>query len=285
MNTIYKLGSFLLVVLIASCATPVASIDPVEVATRAKLTELANSTERSAKNIARNQYRHPVETLMFFGLRDDMTVVEVSPGSGAWYTEILGPMMRDTGTLYAGSYNPDSDNEYVQKSFIKYNEKMIAKPDLYDQIKQTVFAVPARMELAPNEAADMVLTFRSFHGWLRRGNEEAAMDAMYDALKPGGILGLVQHRMDEDTVDEKPGTRGYIKTSVIVAAAEAAGFELVASSEINANPLDTKDHPNGVWTLPPAMDHKDLNLSAEQVAAYVAIGESDRMTLKFVKPE
>jgi len=284
MNTIYKLIIILLIGLLAACATP-APIDPAEIATRAKLTQLANSTERSAKNIARNQFRNPVETLMFFGLRDNMTVVEVSPGSGAWYTEILGPMMRDTGTLYAGGYNPESDNEYVQKSFLKYNEKMIAKPELYDQIKQTVFAVPDYTELAPAGSADMVLTFRSVHGWARRDNVGVAMQAMYNALKPGGTLGLVQHRMDEETVDEKPGTVGYIKPSMVIAAAEAVGFVFVDSSEINANPLDTKDHPNGVWTLPPALNHKDLDLDEDEVAAFVAIGESDRMTLKFVKPK
>lgn len=279
MKLFYQLSSILLVVLIAGCATPV-QIDPVEVATRAKLTELANSSERSAKNIARNTQRNPVETLMFFGLRDDMTVVEVSPGSGAWYTEILAPMMRDSGTLYAGGFNPESDSDYAKTNAIKYNEKMIAKPELYDQIKQTIFEIPGHMELAPKGSADLVLTFRSVHGWLRGGNEGKAMQAMYDALKPGGVLGLVQHRMNEDTVEEKPGSVGYVKTSVVVAAAEAVGFELVGSSEINANPLDTKDHPNGVWTLPPASDNEGMD-----PAPYLAIGESDRMTLKFVKPE
>jgi len=183
MKNIYTLSSILLTMVLIGCATAPAPVDPVEAATRAKLTALANSSERSAKNILRNQFRHPVETLMFFGLRDNMTVVEVSPGSGAWYTEILGPMMRDTGTLYAGGYNPESDNEYVQKSFIKYNEKMIAKPDLYDQIKQTIFAVPDITELAPDGAADMVLTFRSMHGWLRRGNEMKIRLTKNPALK------------------------------------------------------------------------------------------------------
>lgn len=279
--TVLALAALLLV---ACAGTPV--IDPVESATRNKLFTLAHSSARSETNIARNQHRNPVETLLFFGLRDDMTVVEITPGSGAWYTEILGPMMRDNGSLYAAGYNPDSDNEGVIKSAIKYNEKMIANPELYDKIVQTVFASD-RLEPAPDGSADMVLVFRNFHGWAGGGYHQEAMDAVYKALKPGGVLGLVQHRMDEDTVlgeDEKPGDVGYIKPSLIIETAENSGFELVATSQINANPADTKDHPNGVWTLPPANNYRNLPEGTD-TSVYTAIGESDRMTLKFVKPK
>ncbi len=281
---LFSLG--VIAVLVTACAsTP--TIDPVEVATKAKLTTVANSSSRPAASVARNQYRNPVETLMFFGLRDDMTVVEIGPGSGAWYTEILAPMLRDNGTFYAAGYDPESDNEYVQRNAIKYNEKMIANPDMYDKINQTIFSVPSNMQPAPDGSADMVLSFRSFHGWAGRGNHQAAMDAMYKALKPGGILGLVQHRMNEDRVipaDEKLGSLGYIKPSLVIETAKKAGFELVESSEINANPLDTKDHPNGVWTLKPGNNYKDLPEGTD-TSVFAAIGESDRMTLKFVKPK
>lgn len=276
-------GLALVALMLTACAsTP--TIDPVEVATKAKLTSLANSSSRPATSVARNQHRNPVETLMFFGLRDDMTVVEIAPGSGAWYTEILAPMLRDNGTFYAAGYDPESESEYVIKNAIKYNEKMIANPDMYDKIQQSIFASD-NMQPAPANSADMVLTFRSFHGWAQGENEQKAMQAMYDALKPGGILGLVQHRMNEDTVEgEKRGATGYIKPSHVIATAEAVGFELVASSEINANTLDTKDHPNGVWTIPPANNYKDL-AEGTDTSVFTAIGESDRMTLKFVKPK
>ncbi len=249
--------------------------------TKAKLSQYANSESRPEKNRARNDERHPVETLMFFGIEDDMTVVEVAPGSGAWYTEILAPFLRDSGTFYAGSYNPESESKYQLRGAAKYQKKMDANPEMFDQIKQTVFEVPARMELGPDGAADMVLSFRNFHGWAGDGNELAAVEAMYNVLKPGGVMGIVQHRMNEDADEEgKPGDSGYIKTSHIVRVAEEAGFEFVAQSEINANPNDTKDHAEGVWTLPPVMALKD-----QDADKYRAIGESDRMTLKFAKPE
>jgi len=285
MKKIITSGIVLTIALLGGCATTEV-IDPVETATRAKLTTLANSSSRPAKSVARNQFRNPVETLMFFGLRDDMTVVEIAPGSGAWYTEILGPMMRDNGTLYAAGYDPESDSEYVIKNAIKYNEKMIANPEMYDKIVQTVFASD-NMAPAPDGSADMVLVFRNFHGWARNDIHQEAMDALYESLKPGGILGLVQHRMNEDTVlgeEEKPGDIGYINPSLIIETAESSGFELVDRSEINANPADTKDHPNGVWTLPPANNYKDL-AEGTDTSVFTAIGESDRMTLKFVKPE
>ncbi len=279
-------GLAVIALLLAACAsTP--TVDPVEMATKAKLTSVVNSSSRPAASVARNQYRNPVETLMFFGLRDDMTVVEISPGGGAWYTEVLAPMMRDNGTFYAAGYDPASENEYVMRNAIKFNEKMIANPEMYDKVEQSIFSVPDNMQPAPDGSADMVLTFRSFHGWAGRGNHQAAMDAMYKALKPGGILGLVQHRMNEDRViaeDEKIGSLGYIKPSLVIETAEKAGFELVESSEINANPLDTKNHPNGVWTLKPGNNYKDLPEGTD-TSVFAAIGESDRMTLKFVKPK
>lgn len=246
-------------------------------AIQATLTRLAVGQHRSAANVARNQFRHPVETLMFFGIRPDMTVVEVSPGGGGWYTEILAPFLRESGAYYAGSYDPESEREYYRRNAVRYQEKLAAHPEHYDRVKVTVFAPPGHVDPAPAGSADLVLTFRNTHNWLRsEGAAEAAFAGFHRMLKPGGVLGVVQHRA-------RPGTpldaaKGYITEAKVVGLAEAAGFRLVAKSEINANPKDTADHPEGVWTLPPSLRLKDVDREK-----YMAIGESDRMTLKFVR--
>lgn len=244
---------------------------------QAKLTRLAVGQHRPAANIARNRYRHPVETLMFFGIRPDMTVVEVSPGGGGWYTEILAPFLRDEGTYYAGSYDPQSEREYYRRNAARYEEKLAAHPEHYDRVKVTIFDPPGQVDPAPAGSADLVLTFRNTHNWLRNeGAAEAAFHGFYRMLRPGGVLGVVQHRA-------RPGTpldaaKGYVTEAKVIELAEAAGFRLAASSEINANPKDTADHPEGVWTLPPALRLKEVDRDR-----YIAIGESDRMTLKFVR--
>ena len=242
-----------------------------------QLADIATGEHRSEKYKARNIYRHPAETLDFFGIQPDMTVVEISPGGGGWYSEILAPYLRENGTYYAGAYDPDG-SEYSQMNSQKYDDKLKASPEIYDKVIVTIFAPPDKLDAAPDGSADMVVTFRNFHNWIRRGHGPAAMNAMYRYLKPGGVLGLVQHRQSAD----KPSTpkKGYIREEDIISLAEDAGFVLAAKSEINANPKDTKDHPEGVWTLPPGYRLKDMDRDK-----YTAIGESDRMTLKFVKPE
>lgn len=241
------------------------------------LADIVAGEHRSASNIARNEYRHPVETLEFFGIQPDMTVVEISPGGGGWYTEILAPYLRDKGTYYAGSYDPNG-SEYSQTNSKKYDDKLSASPDLYDRVKVTIFSPPAMLDAAPDGVADMVVTFRNFHNWIRRGHGPAAMSAMYGYLKPGGILGVVQHRQ----AAKKPSMpeKGYLREADIIKLAENAGFRLLAKSDINANAKDTKDYADGVWTLPPVYRLKDQDREK-----YAAIGESDRMTLKFIKPE
>ena len=244
----------------------------------ASLERWANGDHRSDAHRARNQYRHPVATLLFFGLKPDMTVVELLPGGG-WYTEILAPFVRDRGAFYAAGFDQDTDVDYYRRGNKAYAAKLAARPDLYDHVQVTELAPPEKLAIAPEGTADMVLTFRSLHGWMSRGQAEAVMKAAYRALKPGGVLGLVQHRGNPDTAQDPAAKSGYVNEDYAIELAEGAGFKLVAKSEVNANPNDDADHPEGVWTLPPS-----LRLGDKDREAYQAIGESDRMTLKFVKP-
>jgi predicted methyltransferase len=233
---------------------------------------------RSEANKARDQYRHPKETLLFFGLRPDMTVVEISP-SGGWYTEILAPVLKEKG-LYIAAHNNPNGSPNAQKQRAAFVDRKTANPDLYGRMVVTSFGKGIEGNIAAPGSADMVLTFRNVHNWMGAGFAPQAFQAFYGALKPGGVLGVVEHRMPEDRPDTEENRRsGYVKTSEVIRMAEAAGFKLVEQSEVNANPKDTADHPKGVWSLPPnyAMGETDR-------AKYQAIGESDRMTLKFVKP-
>ena len=230
--------------------------------------------QRSAETMARDQYRHPAETLAFFGLQPDMTVVEIAPGGG-WYTEILSPAVGSNGTLYAAHTDPAA-SERAAAAVARFQEKLDANP-VYANTQLAVFSDG---ELSvPDGSADMVLTFRNVHNWYMGDTAAKAFQSFYDALKPGGVLGVVEHRLPETADDELMKTSGYMKQSVIVGMAEAAGFELAGESEINANPNDTADYPKGVWTLPPSFAEGDAERER-----YAAIGESDRMTLKFVKP-
>ena len=233
---------------------------------------------RTAANRARDVYRHPYETLAFFGVRPSDTVVEIWPGGG-WYTEILAPYLASGGgTLYIAA--PDWGRGGITKL-------QQANPALYGSARLADFPVfdgkPAEV---PAGTADAVLTFRNVHNWRmgyrREGKPDYSADAfrqIYAMLKPGGVLGIEDHRLPESADAERERNSGYIKTSTVVRLAEQAGFKLAGSSEINANPRDTADWPDGVWTLPPSYALKDKDR-----AKYAAIGESDRMTLKFVKP-
>ena len=247
----------------------------------ADLTALATGDHRAQGFADRNEFRHPVETLMFFGIEPGMTVVEVTPGGGGWYTEIIAPFVRDSGRYYAANYDPVSPIEYYRGNARKFVDKLAENLKLYDHTIVTVFAPPAKTDIAPPNSADLVVTFRNTHNWLDADATmaEAAFAAMFRALKPGGVLGLVQHRGDPSTPQDPSGESGYVREDVVIGLAQAAGFKLDARSEINANPQDTKDYPEGVWTLPP-----NYRLGEKDRARYQAIGESDRMTLRFVKP-
>lgn len=245
----------------------------------AKLEAAANGAHREQKNIDRNSSRHPVETLSFFGISDDMTVVEIFPGGGGWYSEVLAPFLRDNGKLYAASYNTDSKSEYLRKNAKKYLDKLAAHPDVYDRVVITEYEQGVKPDLQPAGQADMVVTFRNTHNWINNDVAEETFGAMYKVLKPGGILGLVQHRGTVNMVGKQWAKKGYVAEAEVIRLATQAGFELAGKSELNSNPKDMKNYENGVWTLPPVYRLKD-----EDREKYKAIGESDRMTLKFVKP-
>lgn len=237
---------------------------------------------RSEENKARDAYRHPRETLAFFGLKAGMNVVEITPGGG-WYTEILAPLLKGQGKLTAAIVDPataasEGTKNYLDKSNAKYKEKLAADPEHYGEVSVREFPMNAPAFGDPG-SADLVLTFRNVHNFMAWNDDAAVFKAAFDVLKPGGVLGVTDHRAAPGTALEKTKESGYIPEDYVIKLATDAGFALAEKSEINANPKDTKDHEKGVWTLPPsfALGDKDKD-------KYSAIGESDRMTLKFVKP-
>jgi predicted methyltransferase len=233
--------------------------------------------QRSAANKARDVYRHPADTLAFFGLKPTMTVVEVSPGAG-WYTEVLAPYLRDGGKLYVAAADPDA-GDGAAKAAAKFKARLAVFPAAFDKVTVTPASETSFDRIAPAGSADMVVTFRNVHNWSIGGYAPRAFAGFFAALKHGGVLGIEEHRLPEDKPDAMQKTSGYMKVSTVKALAAAAGFRFVAASDINANAKDSHDYPKGVWTLPPTFDEGD-----KDHAKYAAIGESDRMTLKFVKP-
>lgn len=267
--------------LLAWSSLSAAASDPpvTDAATLATLDRVLAGDHRSEQNRARDAWRHPKQTLSFFGLKQDMTVMEIWPGGGGWYTEVLAPTLREQGQLIAASWDPKSESKYIQENSKKFAAKLAGRPDLYDRAKTVALQAPNELKPVPDASVDMVLTFRNVHGWMGNGSAEAMFKAMYAALKPGGILGVVEHRASNDKPQDPKAESGYVRTDYAIALAEKAGFELIGQSEINANPKDTTDHPNGVWSLPPTLDGGDTDREK-----FVAIGESDRFTLRFRKP-
>lgn len=241
--------------------------------------EVLDADHRSEQNRARDVYRHPLQTLIFLGVQPCDTVVELWPGGGGWYTEVLAPIVKDCGKLYTAQFAKDSSVKYYVNSRSSFEEKLAARPDVYGKVTITTLQAPMYADIAPAGTADKVLTFRNVHNWLKAGVAEDVFAAAYKALKPGGILGVVEHRADADASLETMIESGYVSEKQTIALAESAGFLLLDSSEINANSKDNHHHPKGVWTLPPS-----LRLGDVQREVYLAIGESDRMTLKFGKP-
>lgn len=243
----------------------------------AQLMAAIDSSERSPANKARDQYRHPFETLTFFGLKPGMTVVELWP-FGGWYTEILAPYLREHGKLYDAAMDPDSSNKEDQEYNKEFHAMLDANPKIFDKVVVTALG-PGKYDIAPAGTADMVLTFRNIHNWAWAGMEKDVFAAAYKALKPGGILGVVEHRNNDPMFEPRKPGDGYVGEEWAKKMIESVGFQFVAASDINDNPKDTKDYPMSVWTLPPfyALGDKDRE-------KYAAIGESDRFTLKFIKP-
>lgn len=251
----------------------------VEVAAAEGLDKTLAGEHRSAANKARDAFRHPKETLAFFGVKADSSVIETFPGAG-WYTEVLAPYLRASGR-YTVAYPAES-----VRGIKSFQEKLAAKPTLYDKVKIVPIGAPVALDIRPDGAntavgggADFVLTFRNVHNWIDDDNVDAFMKSFFDALKPGGVLGLVEHRAKPGSKLKQAIDLGYVTEEYVIKHALIAGFKLDAKSEINANPKDSKDYKSGVWTLPPSLADGELDR-----AKYVAIGESDRMTLRFVKP-
>lgn len=262
----------LVAVVVSACTTPVSTRQE----TAAALDKVLAGEHRSPANVARDKYRHPRETLLFFGLRPEMHVLEIWPDPAGWYTEIIAPLVREKGRYYAAIIDAQPGNEYAQRRVTGFREKLASRPDLYDRVIVTTLPADGS-DIVPPESVDMVLTFRNIHNWMASGTAEQAFAAMYRALKPGGTLGVVEHRGDPSKPQDPKARSGYVNEQYAIDLIQRQGFRLVAKSEINANPNDTKDYAQGVWTLPPVYRAGDRE-------KYAAIGESDRFTLKFVKP-
>ncbi|MDU0353676.1 methyltransferase [Paraglaciecola aquimarina] len=245
------------------------------------ISEAVGNEHRPAEHRLRDEYRHPQQTLRFFDIQPDMSVAEISPGGG-WYSHILAPLLKDSGTYYAAHfYVYDGAPGYFERSLGGFKKKVASTPSL-ENTKITAFHQTKALDFAPAGTLDRVLTFRNVHNWYMQGGQEGidnAFSSFYKALKKGGVLGVVEHKLPESYADSAQSKSGYMKQSFVVAAAEKAGFKLVAENPVNLNALDTADHEKGVWTLPPS-----LRLGEKDQAKYLAIGESSRMTLKFVKP-
>jgi predicted methyltransferase len=264
-----------------AAATPSTNAAEVKGAADGKIREALAGGQRTEKEKKRDTYRHPLETLDFFGLTDGMTVIEISPGTG-WYTAILAPVLREHGKLVVAGGDPHGDpkdegTQHAQALVDRFQKG----PQAFDKVQSVVLKDGKPWDLGAPESADMVLTFRNLHNWVEEKNADKILGAAFKVLKHGGVLGVTDHRANAGaSADPKViGDTGYIPEDAAIKIVEAAGFKLAAKSEINANPKDTKDYPKGVWTLPPTYE-----LGEVDHAKYAAIGESDRMTLKFVKP-
>ena len=267
----------LMLLLTAAAAAPVVAAD----AATDPLAAAIASPARTPKFVARDAYRHPAETLRFFGLRPDQTVVEIWPGRG-WYMEILAPYLRDRGKYYAAIEAPDvaGASKEAKDDAALLRQRIADDKAHFGKVIVTELQPPQLTEICPPGSADVVLTFRNVHNWIDKGDEQAQFQAFFKALKPGGVLGVVEHRAKPGVSLEDMHKSGYVDEAYLKKVAAAAGFRFDAESPINDNPKDTKDYPEGVWALPPT-----LTLGDKDRAKYLAIGESDRMTLRFVKPK
>jgi predicted methyltransferase len=271
------LRPFALVAVVAACGSAAGtppSTSPSETTVRSALA----GRVRTERERARDVYRHPAETLAFFGLREDMNVVELWPGGG-YYTAILAPFLAERGKLAVTHFDPNGDPKSEDTEEAQFILRRLAKDEgVFAKVDKRQIAAPA-FSLGPDGSADLVVTFRNVHNWIDEGYADRVFAASYRVLKPGGTLGVEEHRGKPGMTPAQIKETGYVPEDIIVGLAEKAGFRVAARSEINANPRDTKDYPKGVWALPPSFANKDVDREK-----YAAIGESDRMTLKFTKP-
>ena len=268
----YALAGTVVAVLVTACASSSSRESTAEA-----LTVILAGDQRPAEERARDLYRHPKETLLFFGIRPEMKVLEVWPEPG-WYTEVIAPLVRENGKYYAAVIAADPSSSYITKRLTSYQDKLTAL-GLYDRVQVLTLPGDGGDVLAPN-SLDMVVTFRNVHNWMAAGDAAQVLRTLYKALKPGGILGVVEHRGNPAVPQDPKAKSGYVNEDYLIKLIESAGFRLAAKSEINANPRDTKDYEQGVWTLPPT-----YRLGAKDHDKYAAIGESDRATLRFEKPK
>ncbi len=229
---------------------------------------------RAATNRARDPYRHPLEALSFFGVKPDSVVVEINPGGAGYWMEILAPWLTEQGRYIAA--NPEAVSDEAKRGAAAFAAK-IAGDTAFSKVETVTFG--GERALVPAGTADFVLTFRNLHNWMKAGDAEPTLRSFYAALKSGGVLGIEDHRAPETTAQDPVAKSGYVRQDYAIKLIESVGFKFVASSQISANPKDTKDYSVGVWALPPTYRLKDVDR-----AKYQAIGESDRFTLKFVKP-
>ena len=251
-----------------------------DTATEAALDRVLASEQRSAASRERDAYRHPKATLSFFGIRRDMTVLEVWPGRGGWWTEILAPLLKERGHYVAAQWDPKAEQPYIQDGLKAYQAKLAADPAAYDKVSVVALQYPNALSPVPPNSVDLALTFRNLHNWLGTPDAAKAMlTAIYKSLKPGGILGVEDHRASTSRPADMQLKLGYVDEQAAIELVKSVGFEYLGASEINANAKDTKDYEQGVWTLPPT-----YRLGDKDRERYKAIGESDRFTLKFRKP-
>jgi predicted methyltransferase len=260
-------------VLIASCA-----MTSTRQATAQALDKILADPQRPEADRARDRYRHPKETLLFFGIRPEMSVLEVWPEPG-WYTDVIAPLVREKGKYYAALIEPDASSKYVTTRLDNYRKKLAADPKRYGNAALVTFP-SGGADVVPPGSVDMVVTFRNIHNWMAKDSAPQAFATIFKALKPGGVLGVVEHRGNPATPQDLKAKSGYVNEDYTIKLIEAQGFKLIATSEVNANPKDTKDYEQGVWTLPPS-----YRLGDQDRQKYTDIGESDRFTLKFEKPK
>jgi len=257
---------------IAGCAMP-----STRQATAQALDNILADPHRPAADSARDRYRHPKETLLFFGMRPEMTVLEVWPEPG-WYTDVIAPLLRDRGKYYAGVIEADPGSQYINTRLEAYRNKLASDPTLYGSATIVTFPTHGG-DVVPPGTLDMVVTFRNIHNWMAQDTAPQVFATIFRALKPGGVLGVVEHRGNPAIPQDPKAKSGYVNEEYAIQLIRSQGFRLLGSSEVNANPKDTKDYSQGVWTLPPV-----YRLGDQDREKYAEIGESDRFTLKFEKP-